>query len=114
MNASKKYRNVFPERLRQALTIKDMTQFDLAEKLKIKPAAVNHFVCGRRSPSLENLGRIADAVGVSADYLLGRTDAPGLHGPAAADLTAVAAGLSNRDLTTVITLAKSLSSSGKK
>ena len=114
MNASKKYRHVFPERLRQALTIKGMTQFDLAEKLKVKPAAVNHFTCGRRSPSLENLGRIADAVGVSADFLLGRTEAPGLHGPAADDLTAVVAGLSKRDLATIITLAKSLSSSGKK
>lgn len=108
MNASKKYRNVFPERLRQALTIKGMTQFDLAEKLKVKPAAVNHFTCGRRSPSLENLGRIADAVGVATDFLLGRTDAPGLHGPAADDLTTVAAGLSKRDMATVITLARSL------
>lgn len=114
MDASIKYENVFPKRLREALEVKKLTQYELAKRLGVRHAAVNHLACGRRSPSMLSLARIADALCMSTDFLLGRTDAPGLCGPAADELATVAAGLSERDLATVITLAKSLAASEKK
>ena len=36
------------------------------------PAAISHFETGERRPSLENLLKLADALAVSVDYLLGR------------------------------------------
>lgn len=41
--------------------------------------AVSSYETGERSPSLQNLGELADCFGVTADYLLGRTPPePGL------------------------------------
>ena len=40
----------------------------------MQPAAISHFETGQRSPSFENLRKLADALNVSVDYLLGRID----------------------------------------
>ena len=40
----------------------------------LQPSAVSHFETGTRKPSFDNLKRLADALRVTTDYLLGRTD----------------------------------------
>ena len=53
---------------------KKMTQADLSRELNISPSSIGMWEQGRREPDLDNLSRIADFFGVSADYLLGLDD----------------------------------------
>lgn len=53
-----------------------MNQEQLAEKAKLPATAVSHFERGTRKPSFDNLRKLADALEVSVDYLMGRTDNP--------------------------------------
>lgn len=64
----------FKDRLRRAREARGLSQLDLANKTGLQPAAVSHFETGQRSPSFENLKKLADALSLSVDYLLGRID----------------------------------------
>ena len=64
----------FPERLRQTRFRRGLSQGELADRAKIPGSAVSHFESGTRKPSFDNLKRVADALEVTADYLLGRVD----------------------------------------
>jgi transcriptional regulator with XRE-family HTH domain len=64
---------VFPERLRGARELRELTQEALAGRSGLQPSAISHFESGTRKPSFDNLRRLADALRVSTDYLLGRT-----------------------------------------
>jgi transcriptional regulator with XRE-family HTH domain len=75
---------VFPARLRQAREMRQLSQAELAERAKLQPSAVSHFETGTRRPSFDNLRRLADALTVSTDYLLGRSDS--ISGAATADI----------------------------
>ena len=55
-----------------------MKQNELAEKAKLPPTSIAHFEAGSRKPSFDNLRRLANALEVTTDYLLGRVDNPGL------------------------------------
>jgi transcriptional regulator with XRE-family HTH domain len=44
----------------------------LGARAGLAAAAVSHFETGQRAPSIESLARLADALDVSADVLLGR------------------------------------------
>ena len=57
------------------------SQAELAQKSSLQPTAISHFETGARSPSFDNLRRLADALNVSTDYLLGRSDDPVMAGP---------------------------------
>lgn len=50
----------------------NMTMKQLAAKVGVTEAAISHYETGRREPDPDMLGRIANALGVSVDYLLGR------------------------------------------
>ncbi len=65
---------IFPERLKHARDLRGLTQADLAERSQLQPSAISHFEAGTRKPSFENLRRLATALEVPTDYLLGRTD----------------------------------------
>ena len=65
---------VFPQRLRGARTARNLSQSDLAQKTALQASAVSHFETGTRKPSFDNLKRLADALRVTTDYLLGRSD----------------------------------------
>ena len=65
---------VFPVRLREARGLRQLSQGELAQKTGLQPSAVSHFETGARKPSFDNLRRLADALKVTTDYLLGRVD----------------------------------------
>ncbi|MDE0678800.1 MAG: helix-turn-helix transcriptional regulator [Gammaproteobacteria bacterium] len=64
----------FAGRLRNARAARHLSQSDLAKRAKLQASAVSHFETGTRKPSFDNLKRLADALRVTTDYLLGRTD----------------------------------------
>lgn len=84
----------FEGRLRSAREARQLSQGELAERTGMQPSAVSHFETGTRKPSFENLRRLADALGVSTDYLLGRTDAMAGSGASTDQLHRHYAGLS--------------------
>jgi transcriptional regulator with XRE-family HTH domain len=71
----------FPDRLRAARELRKLSQSELAERAGLQPSAVSHFETGQRAPSFDNLKRLADALDVTTDYLLGRTTEPTATGP---------------------------------
>ena len=71
----------FPERLRAAREKRDLSQGELAKRSGMQASAISHFETGARKPSFDNLRRLADALDVTTDYLLGRvTDTDALAG----------------------------------
>ena len=52
--------------------MRGLTQADLGARAGLAAAAVSHFETGQRSPSIESLARLADALDTSTDALLGR------------------------------------------
>ena len=65
-------RNKFPQRLRQLRKEKGITQEALGQYLHYNHTAVANYESGRNEPSLSDLCRLADILGVSTDALLGR------------------------------------------
>lgn len=73
----------FSDRLRQIREEKKLSQTDLALRAGLQPSAVSHFETDRRSPSFDNLRRLADALNITIDYLIGREKEPSVVGPVA-------------------------------
>lgn len=70
-------RKVFAVRLRDARErLRGLTQAQLAEKTGLPPTSISHFENeeGTRKPSFDNLRRLANALEVTTDYLLGRSN----------------------------------------
>ena len=67
---------IFLKRLRKAREDKKLSQSELAKKAGFQPSAISHFETGKRSPSFANLKKLADALEVTVDYLLGRAEKP--------------------------------------
>ena len=81
MSESTRPSEIFPQRLRAARELRELNQGDLAKRTGLQASAVSHFETGARKPSFDNLKRLADALNVTTDYLLGRVDDPsGLAG----------------------------------
>jgi transcriptional regulator with XRE-family HTH domain len=98
----------FPARLRKAREIRDLSQSELAKIAGLKQSAVSHFESGRRQPSFHNLRRLADALKVPADFLLGRDVDLGSSGPEIATLFRDIAQLTDEDRQVLETVAKSM------
>ena len=71
--------NPFPVRLRETRNLRGLDQAKLGELANIPATSISHFESGKRKPSLDNLRKLADALQVSIDYLLGRTDNLSAH-----------------------------------
>lgn len=71
--------NPFPARLRETRNLRGLDQVELGELASIPATSISHFESGKRKPSLDNLRKLADALQVSIDYLLGRTDNLSAH-----------------------------------
>lgn len=54
----------------------DISQEKLALQAKLPLGTISHFESGGRKPSFENLRRLADALSITTDYLIGRVDEP--------------------------------------
>lgn len=54
--------------------MKDMQQAELAKAVGVSAATIGLIEQNRRKPSVEVLERLADALGTTTDYLLGRTE----------------------------------------
>lgn len=63
-------------RIKELRTARGWGQKDLADRLSVAYQTVGHWETGRRSPDLETLEVLCDLFGVTADYLLGRSDMP--------------------------------------
>lgn len=77
MPESSRPSEVFPERLRQVRELRKLSQAELAARARLQPSAVSHFETGTRRPSFDNLRRLANALDVTTDYLVGRSDSLG-------------------------------------
>jgi transcriptional regulator with XRE-family HTH domain len=54
--------------------MRELSQEGLAKRANLQPSAISHFETGTRKPSFDNLRRLADALEVTTDFLLGRVD----------------------------------------
>jgi len=61
--------NLKIERMRNKLT-----QKELGEKVGLTGNMIGEVEAGRVQPSVKSISKLADVLGVSVDYLLGRTD----------------------------------------
>jgi transcriptional regulator with XRE-family HTH domain len=59
-------------RLQRLRELRKLTQAELGNRAGIAAASISHFETGQRTPSLESLVKLADALEVSTDALLGR------------------------------------------
>lgn len=64
--------SVLANQLTAARARQGLSQVALAAKAGLPPSAISHFESGRRSPSVETLCKLAEALAVSSDFLLGR------------------------------------------
>lgn len=58
--------------LRKAREMRGLTQAGLGQRAGMAAASISHFETGQRIPSLESLVKLADALEISVDALLGR------------------------------------------
>lgn len=66
--------NVFCKRLKDARTARLITQDELAEQADISRVMVSRYETGAVTPTVDVLVRLANALSVSVDYLLGRDE----------------------------------------
>lgn len=65
---------LFKKRLIDTRKTRKLSQEGLAKKAGLPSTAISHFESGTRKPSFDNLRKLADALEVSIDYLMGRAD----------------------------------------
>lgn len=81
----------FGERIREARKARNLNQHELAELLskklerRVPYETVYSYEKNRRKPPVDVLAAIADILGVSVDYLAGRSDSPYSSEPDSAD-----------------------------
>ena len=68
--------NIFGERLKLLRKEKKVTQNTVSDYLGLTCRAYRYYGAGERYPDFENLIVLANYLGVSIDYLVGRTDNP--------------------------------------
>lgn len=68
--------NTFPNRLKNLMRTRDVTQQLLADYLQVTRQTVSYYSSGSSSPDWETLVKISDFFSVSTDYLLGKVKNP--------------------------------------
>jgi transcriptional regulator with XRE-family HTH domain len=69
--------DIFCERLKSARELRGYSQEELAKRARMPPSSIAHFETGRK-PSFDSLKRLAIALEITTDYLLGRVESPEL------------------------------------
>ena len=62
----------FSANLKTLRELRKLTQSELGSRSRMGGASISHFETGQRSPSLDSLVKLADALNVTVDTLLGR------------------------------------------
>ena len=62
------------DRIRECRELMRLSKTQLAEKTGLTVSAISQFESGERDPNLDSLNKLADALEVSVDYLIGRED----------------------------------------
>ena len=75
---------IFQHRLKKARESRGLNQAELGDKAGMPASSIAHFETGTRKPSFESLRRLATALEITTDYLLGR-----VKDPAGGDIIAV-------------------------
>lgn len=70
------YAETFRERLKSLRLRRELTQQQLGELVGTGKQVVNNWEAGRNLPPLNVASHLADALEVSLDYLVGRSDDP--------------------------------------
>ena len=78
MSPDAKPSDLFAERIKVVRLLREWTQAELAARAGLPPTSIAHFEAGSRKPSFDNLRRLATALEVTTDYLLGRSDDPSI------------------------------------
>lgn len=63
-------------RLRELRKKCGWNQDELAKRLAVSRQAVGNYETGEREPDIKTINQLCDIFGVTADYLLGRSDVP--------------------------------------
>ena len=71
MKRTYKITGILPTRIKKAREMRDLDQTELGKIAGIPSTSISHFEIGTRMPSAENLYKLATALRVSSDYLLG-------------------------------------------
>ena len=58
--------------LRKFRRLRGLTQAQMGARATVGPASISHFETGQRTPTIETLTKLADALNVTVDALLGR------------------------------------------
>lgn len=66
----------FAERLRYAMTEAGMNQIDLSRKTGASKASISQYLSGINTPCIDRMKALADATGVTFDFLLGYGEMP--------------------------------------
>ena len=107
-------REVFRYRLAELRKKRGLTQAELAKKAGVPAAAISHFETGFRFPTAPTLTKLADALKVSIDFLVGRESKTGEVSERYKALFRNAEELSNESLKVLESLSKQLQEADKK
>jgi len=66
--------NIVRQRIKECREQQGLSMTKLAEKTGLTISAISQFEGGERDPNLESLDKLANALEVSADYLMGREE----------------------------------------
>lgn len=66
--------NKYAIRLKNLIDELDIKQNELAQKAGITEATISNYINAKQLPKLGVVEKLADVLGVSVDYLLGKTD----------------------------------------
>ena len=67
---------IFAERVTAEMERQQLSIRQLADKIGMTPTTVSRYAKGQRVPRANEIIKIADALGVTCDYLLGLSDDP--------------------------------------
>ena len=73
--------DIFVKQLRKAMSLKGWRQVDLKNALGESDGQISSWYNGRYRPNAEAMARIANVLGVSVDYLLGKEEPPAADPP---------------------------------
>lgn len=99
----------FGRRLKEQREARGWTQEQLSQRSKVPAGMVSHFETGvRGTPSADNLVKLANALQVTIDYLLGRSDRPELASPRVAAAFRGLATASDKTVDAALTVVETL------